>query len=310
MRDYFPRWLEAVGPGMKPSSHRRYTEMTNKHFIPYFGNILLGKLSPLNVQGFYTDRLATGLSGTTVNLLHNILHNALKQAVQWGLIMRNVTEVVEPPRKVRSERTTWNARQVSTFFAKSDQDENAAFWRMAILTGMRRGEVLGLRWEDVDLVRGALSVRRTLSRGAKGGFELGEPKTASGRRQVALPPSVVASLQEHRVRQLEGRLRMGEAYHDQGFVFANSFGEPLHPNTLRVHFRKLATEASVPLIRIHDMRHTSATLSLENGEHPKVVSERLGHSNIAITLDLYSHVTPDMQKGAAERLDKLIEGAS
>lgn len=160
---------------------------------------------------------------------------------------------------------------------------------------MRRGEILGLKWEEVDLQRGALSVKHTLSRDNGGTYALGSPKTAHGRRSIALPRSVVESLRKHRVQQVEHKLGLGEAYKDADFVFATVLGEPLHPNTLAYRFKQITKLAKLPEIRIHDLRHTSATLMLANGEHPKVVQERLGHSDVSMTLNRYSHVTMTMQ---------------
>jgi len=194
--------------------------------------------------------------------------------------------------------------------AAAEGDEQEALWRLALLTGMRRGEILGLCWADVDLERGSLAVRRTLIREEGGKWAYGTPKTAKGRRQIALPPSGVDSLRRHRVRQLEHRLALGEIYQENDIVFANGIGEPLHPNTLTWRYKRLIAHAGVQAIRFHDLRHTSASLMLQNGEHPKVVQERLGHANIAITLDLYSHLTNDMQRDAAQRLDTLIGEAS
>lgn len=148
MSYYFVRWLEASESTLRRSSHRRYKEMTNNHFIPFFGKMLLDKLSPLDVQRFYANRLADGLSQTTVNLYHNILHSALKQAVRWGLIIRNVCDSVDAPREVQREKDTWNARQVGSFFAVSDRDEYAAFWRLAVLTGMRWSEMIMI-WREL-----------------------------------------------------------------------------------------------------------------------------------------------------------------
>jgi integrase len=257
------------------------------HFEPEIGHVQLVKLSPLDVQHLYTEKLASGLSPTTVVFLHNILHKALKQAVRWGLLVRNVTEAVDPPQEAKPEYMTWNEQQVVRFLGIADEDKLAAFWRLALLTGMRRGELLGLKWEDIDITRGTLSVKRTLSRSGDGTYTLGAPKTTAGRRSIALPRSAVESLRRHRIKQWEARLALKGTYIDQDFVFADEIGEPLHPNTLRKRFLKLIAAAGVPIIRIHDLRHTSATLMLANGEHPKIVSERLGHANIGITLDRY-----------------------
>ena len=250
------------------------------------------------------------MSPTTVGLLHCILHRALKQAVRWELLTRNVTEAVDPPREATPEYVTWNERQVAAFLTVADQHELAALWRLALLTGMRRGEILGLKWEDADLVRGSLAVRRTLSRGVGGTFEFGQPKSAHGKRSIALPRSVVESLQRHRRKQIERRLAVGPAYTDHGLVFANELGSPLGPTNLAYHFKKLIARTGLPDIRFHDLRHTSATLMLANGEHPKIVQERLGHADVSMTLNRYSHVTMDMQRDAADRLDRLVGGSS
>ena len=173
---------------------------------------------------------------------------------------------------------------------------------------MRRSELLALKWADLDLSSGALSVQRSLGRGLTSRLEEGDPKSRSGRRRIALSASVVESLKRHRVRQVEHRLSVGDVFEDRGYVFANETGGHIHPNTLYRRFRGLTARAGVPPIRFHDLRHTSATLLLAEGVHGKIVQERLGHANIAMTLDLYSHVTADMQHHAADRLDELIRG--
>jgi integrase len=308
--EYMEQWLASIEPTLRPGSFRRYSEVVNKHIVPIVGRMQLAKLSPLNIQSLYANRLGVGLSATTVALIHNVLHRALKQAVRWELLTRNVTEAVDPPRETTPEYITWNQRQVATFLAVADGDNLAALWRLALLTGMRRGELLGLKWEDIDLTRGVLAVRRTISRGSAGTYTFGAPKTAHGRRSIALPTSAVKSLHRHRTKQLEARLGKGSAYKDQDLVFADALGEPIHPNTLTHQFKQLCARVGVPVIRIHDLRHTSATLMLANGEHPKIVQERLGHADVGMTLNRYSHVTMDMQRTAADRLDYLISGMS
>ncbi|HEV2109067.1 MAG TPA: tyrosine-type recombinase/integrase [Thermomicrobiales bacterium] len=310
VREYLDRWLPSIEPTLRPSTHRRYSDLMRQHVVPVLGSIRLVKLSPLDVQRLYADRLAAGLSPTSVHQIHNVLHRALKQAVRWGMVNRNVTEAVDAPRPANPEYQTWDAKQVAAVFAVGDETELAALWRLALLTGMRRGELLGLMWPDVDLERGVLAVRRTRSRGTGGTWVFGAPKTAGGRRSIALPPSAVESLRHHRLRQLEQRLALGDAWEDCGIVFANESGAPLHVNSLAGRFRKLIATAGVPKIRFHDLRHTSATLMLLGGEHPKIVAERLGHSDVSITLNRYSHVSADMQCQAADRLDAMIEQAS
>ncbi|MDP9358886.1 MAG: site-specific integrase [Chloroflexota bacterium] len=310
VRHYLARWLAAVEPTLKPATFRRYGDMVRLHIVPVAGDVRLTKLSPLDVQRLYADRLVSGLSPTTVSNLHAMLHRALEQAVRWGLLARNVTEMVDPPRRATPETATWDTRQVAAVLATADRDDDGcgALWRLALLTGMRRGEILGLMWQDVDLDRGMLSVRRTLSRGKGGTWEFGTPKTTAGRRSIALPPSVVESLKRHRIQQVEHRLALGPLWEDRGFVFTNETGGPLHVNALAGRFRHLVASAEVPRIRFHDLRHTSATLMLANGEHPKIVQERLGHADIAMTMR-YSHVTMGMQRDAADRLDAALRKA-
>lgn len=312
--EYLAEWLVTAEQTLRPASFGRYQEIVRLHLTPGLGKIQLAKLTALQVKTFYSKLLTPGtnrkkeLSKTSVNNIHNMLHKALDEAVRLGLLVRNVTDLIDAPKRTRPEHTTWTGEQVRAFLAVADTDAYAALWRLAVYTGMRRGELLGLKWDDVDLERAVLSVRRTYSRAEGGSYRLGSPKTASGRRQITLPPLVVNALRQHRVQQLEHRLKLGEAYTDQGFVFANPVGEPIHPNTLADHFHNLIKVSKLPAIRIHDLRHGHATLMMENGEHPKVVSERLGHANISITMDLYSHVTPTMQRQASDRLEKLIEG--
>jgi integrase len=309
LSEYLSGWLDSLGEGVGPATRRRYRDLLRQHVIPYIGHVSMAKLAPQHIRQLQADRLDAGLSPTTVAFLHATLHRALKDAEADGLIARNVAKHVRPPRRTRPEYQTWTAQQAAAFLVAAEADEYAALWRLALLTGMRRGEILGLRWDDVDLDKGTLAVRRTLSRGDTARYEPHAPKRASGRRSVALQASAVEALRRHRTAQLEHRLLMGAAYEDQGYVFTTPVGRPLHPNTVALHFSRLAARAGVPSLRFHDLRHTSATLMLANGEHPKKVQERLGHANISITLDRYSHVTMDMQREAADRLDALLKAA-
>jgi integrase len=303
---YLERWQETLLETVRSSTQRRYRDLLHKHVIPVIGDIKLSKLSPLDVQRVYADRLSKGLAPGTVLMIHNVLHKALRQALRWGMVPRNVAELTDPPKTTPTEYHSWSAEQVADFLAVADADDYAALWRLSVLTGLRRGELLGLKWGDLDLHRGSLAVRRTRSRTASGNWGVGAPKTRSSNRSVALPQSVVEALRAHRTTQLEHRLAVGSLYQDQGFVFTTPEGRPLHVNSLLLRFNRLTTQAKLPRLRFHDLRHTSATLSLANGTHPKIVQERLGHSSISITLDRYSHATVDMQRDAAERLDRMI----
>lgn len=309
--EYLQHWLGGLGDSVRPVTARRYRDLVHQHVIPYIGRAHLAKLTPPIIREWQAERLKAGLSPTTVGILHAILHRALKDAETDNLVNRNVARLVRPPRRARPETTTWTLEQTQRFLAASDRDDYAALWCLAIATGMRRGELLGLRWADVDLDRATIRIQRTVSRGANGGFEVGTPKTASGRRAIALPPSAVNALHRHRAAARALALALGVPWDADGYAFAAvgtdaPGSRPLHPNSLASRFARLIARADVPRIRFHDLRHTNATLSLADGTHPKVVQERLGHANIAMTLDRYSHVTMDLQRDAANRFDALL----
>jgi integrase len=306
VRELADHWLASNAHTVRPSTHRRYSDLMRLHVLPVLGAVQLTKVSPVHLQGLYASRLDLGLSPTTVAQIHVTLHGAFNQAVRWGFLDRNPCTLVDPPRRTTPETNTWSLEQTRIVLAAGDTGELAALWRLALLCGIRRGELLGLKWEDVDLERGVLSVRRTLSRGNGGTWVLSEPKTASSRRQIALPETCVVALRQHRTRQLEQRLVLGPIWEDHGFVFTGRNGAPLHVNSLDAHFRRLIADAEVPKIRFHDLRHTCATLLLAEDVHPKIVQERLGHADISMTLNRYSHVMPDMQRKAADTLDAAL----
>ncbi len=309
LREFVEQWLAAKEHTVRPATFRRYSDVMRKHVLPMLGSVRLAKLGASHLQRLYTERLESGLSPTTVNHIHVTLHGALKQAVRWGIIDRNPTELIDPPRRAQPETQTWSLEDARAILAAGDKTNLAALWRLALSTGMRRGEILGLKWEDIDFQSGTLSVRRTLSRGKGGTWEEGQPKTAAGRRSIALPTDCIDALKRQRVQQAEERLRLGPLWEDHGFVFTGHTGRPLHVNSLDHQFRKLIETAGVPKIRFHDLRHTSATLMLLIGEHPKIVQERLGHSDISMTLNRYSHVTPGMQKRTADNLSSALNGS-
>lgn len=298
-------WLVAIAPTIKPTTLRRYKECSDRELKPALGAIRLAKLSPLDVQRMETAALARKLSPTTVYHIHYVLRRALHQALRWGYVTRNVCDAVDPPRRAQTEMQAWTVEQAAKVLAKTQGDDLEALWRLAITTGMRRGELLGLRWQDVDFDRGALAIRHTLVRGAKGQWESSTPKTLRSRRSIALSADDLTVLRHH-----EDRQKLKRHAGPNHYVFTSDDGGPVHATTLQRRFTALIAAAGVPTIRFHDLRHTAATLMLTAGEHPKIVSERLGHSTIAMTLDRYSHVTESMQQAAADRLAKLLSDAS
>jgi integrase len=237
-----------------------------------------------------------------------VLHHALKQAARDGLTVRNVADLVSPPRVPRHEMQTLSAEQARTFLQAAEGDRLAALYVLALSTGMREGELLGLRWRDVDLTHGSLTVRGTLQR-TKGQFSIGEPKTHRSRRPVTLTPQAVAALRKHKATQNEERLRLGDLWQDLDLVFTMEDGRPIHAATLLRHFYyPLLRRAELPRVRFHDLRHSVATLLLGQGVHAKIVADLLGHANIGVTLDVYSHVTPTMQRQAIDALSAVLSG--
>lgn len=304
---YLEHWLESTRPSLRPRTWLRYEQLLRLHVVPEIGKVRLVRLSPQHLQRLYAGRLEAGLSPASVVQLHAVLRRALGQATKWSLVARNVASLVTPPRIERREMATLSPEQTRTLVEAAAGDRLEALYVLAINTGMRQGELLALRWTDVDLDAGALHVRATLQR-TREGFVFTEPKTTSSRRQVALTRAAVEALRRHRARQLQWRIE-AIAWEDNDLVFANEVGQPLDGTAvLRRSFYPLLERSNLPRIRFHDLRHTAATLLLGQGVHPKIVSEMLGHSQIAITLDLYSHVTPTMQRQAVEALETALSG--
>lgn len=266
------------------------------------------RLGPEQLQRLYAERLAAGSAPASVHQLHAVLHRALEQAARWRHVARNVASLVQAPRVARHEMTTLSPQQVRTFLASVAGTRHEALYTLALTTGMRQGEILGLRWVDVDLDGRTASVQQALHRGKGGGYDFQPPKTRRSRRQVALTQAAVAALRRHRTRQLEERIFAGDAWTDLDLAFTNGEGRPMRGTRVTHTFQAALQRASLPRIPFHGTRHTAATLLLGRGVHPKIVSEMLGHSTIAITLDLYSHVTPTMQRDAAAVLDTVMGG--
>jgi integrase len=301
------RWLEATKATIRPRTWQRYEEYVRLHAVPTLGRLRLVNLAPHHLQLLYSERLAAGFSPQTVVHLHRMLHRALGQAVRWGAVARNVTELVDPPRVGWKEMRALSPAEARRLLGAAAGTPLEALYTIAVTTGMREGELLGLRWRDVDLDERKLHVVGSLQNIAGEGWKIVEPKTARSRRLVVLSELGAQSLRRHRAMQAERRLRAGDAWEDNDLVFPNRLGKPINPPNLLIRsFHPLLAKAKLPRVRFHDLRHTAASLLLDQGIHPKIVSEMLGHSTVSITLDLYSHVTPSMQAQAADALDSLF----
>jgi integrase len=294
--EYLSRWLsDSVRGTVRISTLERHEQIIRTHLAPAFGRMKVKTLTPAHVRSLHREKLEEGLAPATVRKIHSTLHKALSQAVADGLIPRNAANV-KAPRPAPDEMRPLSEAEARTFLntAREAGDRFEALYVLAITTGLRRGELLGLRWDDADLDQGTLRVGRALVR--EGGRQVvGETKTRRGRRRVNLTPRTVVALKAHRKRQLEHRVKLADLYEDQGLIFASESGTPLNPeNLVKRSFKPLLERAGLPEIRFHDLRHTCATLLLGRCVHPKIVQELLGHATIAMTLDTYSHYLPSM----------------
>lgn len=310
-------WLPATEAGLRQSTFQGYRAAIRRYVLPRLGESRLQALTPDQLNAFYGELLVSGrnggkggLSPKTVHNVHVMLHKALHDAVRWNYLPRNVAEFSDPPRQTSSGKVmrTWTPEELRSFLRFLESDPFYAAWVLSSSTGMRRGEVLGLRWQDIDFDRRRLSIRQTII-SIDYRVEISEPKTARGRRSVALDTGTVTALRAHRAAQNEQKLKLGVAYQDLGLVFCRDDGTPVHPDRFTQMFDKHVKNSGLPRIRLHDLRHTHATLALAAGIHPKVVSERLGHSTVAFTMDVYSHAIPSMEAEAAETIANLVRGS-
>jgi site-specific recombinase XerD len=308
-------WLPAVKATIRPSTYNSYVQHVECHIAPHIGAVKLQKLSGGQVNALYA-RLAEGggldgkkgLSPQTIHHVHACLHKACKDAVRWGQLSRNPLDAADPPRAKgdgAKEMKTWSKEELRNFLDAVKGERLSPLWHTIAMTGMRRGEALGLRWGDVDFEAGRLAIRRALIPAGRD-VVVSEPKTAKGRRVIAIDPGTVEVLKAQAARQLRDQEHWGESWVDSGYVFTCENGQFLDPESVSRYWRQEIKMAMLPRIRLHDLRHTHATLALQAGVHPKVVSERLGHATVAITLDTYSHAIPAMQEEAAALIAGLV----
>jgi len=300
-------WLAGSKSNLRPQTWRAYERNIRLHVLPHLGRRRLAEVQPADLQRLYQSLLGTGLSGTTVRHVHSVISKALGQAVRWNLIIRNPASLVQSPRRARHEMRTLSAEQARALLGAARGDRLEALYVLALTTGMRQGELLALRWRDVDLDRGALSVTGPLQWSKGEGLIISEPKTARSRRQLQLASMAVAALRQHRASQA-AEILAAEAWDQTAdLVFPNQAGRPMQAsNLLRRSFSPLLAAAGLPRIRFHDLRHTAATLLLARGVHPKIASEMLGHATVAFTLDVYSHVTETLQREVARTMDSVL----
>lgn len=306
---YLERWLNSyVASTVAPRTFESYAYISRKHLIPALGSIALCNLRPLHLQRLYADKLQQGLSPRTVQLLHVTLHKALDNAVKNGLLSRNPVDAVDQPKVQRHEIKVMAEDDITQFLSEARKGDYYALFFLFLFTGLRRNEALALRWIDIDLLGLQLSVNRSMEF-INNKITFKPPKTGSSRRLIALTPSTAVTLRLHREAQNDVRQRTGLApVNDTDLVFCHYNGTPLRPDSVTHAWIKLVRRCGLSGVRLHDARHSHASLLLKQGVHPKVVQERLGHASIAITLDIYSHTVQGMQKAAAAGFDNAIIG--
>ena len=307
--EYLERWLkDSVEGNVRSRTLSNYQLQVRRHIVPALGRIQLKTLSPAHVQGLYRSKLDARLAPSSVRYIHAVLHRALKQALRWGLVPRNVTEAVDLPKLVSEEVDALTPEDARAFLDAARGDRFEALYVVAVTTGMRRGELLGLRWTDIELDGTArLRVGRQLQRMRDGsGLQFVTPKGGKG-RTIRLPIRTVEALKAHRARQAEEKLKAGSLYEDGGLVFATEVGTPLEPSNIdRRSFKPLLEKAGLPDMRFHDLRHTCATVLLSEGVNAKFVQELLGHADIKLTLGTYSHFLPSMGDQTAAAMENAL----
>jgi integrase len=302
--EYLERWLaDSVQDTVRQRTYERYEQIARVHIKPALGRLKLKSLTPAHVRGLYRDKLDAGRAPRTVQYIHVTLQKALKQAVADGLIPRNAAEAVKAPRPTKKEVKPLSPEQARAFLAAARGDRFEALYVLAVHCGLRAGELLGLKWEDVDLDVSTLTVRRTLSE-TRTGYRFELPKNGKGRR-IKLTSGALEALKRHRKQQLKERMQLAGFWEDHGLIFPNKVGKPMNAKNLTARsFKPMLAKARLPRsLRLHDLRHTCATVLLSKNVHPKFVQELLGHASIAITLNSYSHVLPGMGDQTAAAME-------
>lgn len=313
LADFLHRWLdEVVKPNVRPTTYLSYELMVRRHILPEIGAIRITKLTPARLQKFCADKLAGPradgceghLSPRTVRYIHGVLRTALGQAVKWNIIGRNPTDAVVLPRREKKEMRPFSVKEAKALLKAVREDDHYALYYLAVSTGMRRGELLGLRWADVDFDAGTLRVSQSLVC-LNGRISFQQPKTERSRRELELPAETVELLRRHRFKQIQDKLFFGPDYQDGGLVFAQPDGRPTHPRNLVRHFKTAVRKAGLPPIRFHDLRHTFASIAIP-AVGLKVASDILGHEDISTTANIYGHVLRGVNRQAIGDVSKQV----
>ena len=304
--DFLDQWLaDVVKPRVRAWTFTGYEVHVRRHIKPVLERVPLEKLSPQHVQHLLNRKLEEGLKPKSVRYLRGTLRTALNEAVRWGLVSRNAAALVDGPRVERFDIQPFTPAEARVFLDSIAGERLEALYSVALTMGLRQGEALGLRWQDVDVELGYLRISKQLQR-VHGAPQLVEPKTARSRRTLAMPPMITKGLEQHRVRQRQERSNAGNRWAETDLVFASTEGKPLDGTAISKGFHRLLERAGLQQRRFHDLRHSCATLLLVQGVSPRVVMDLLGHSQIGLTMNTYSHVIPDLRRDAADRMQDLL----
>jgi integrase len=307
LEDFLKEWHNNYSKQvLGEKTHETQGFLLDKHIIPTLGRIKMKDLKFQHVRDFYNGMLAEDYSPRTVKRIHDVLRAALNKAMEWEMLHKNVASLVKPPRIPDSVKPTWSIKEANQFLQTVKEERFSLIYFIAVYTGMRLGEILGLRWRDIDFEGEKFYLKQGVTV-ANGKLKIGELKTRKSKRPISIPEFVFDELKKHRVRQLKEKMKLGEAYNDMDLVNCSFEGKPLWPANVRKHYYKWIEIAEVPKITLHDLRHTHATIMLQIGEHPKIVAERLGHSRVNVLLDTYSHVLPDIQKSSSDNFAKAMQ---
>lgn len=305
LSDFLTRWLkEYATPNLTPKAYERYAGIVNGKLIPALGSVSLDTLKPEHIQRLYSALLNTGLAPRSVKYVHTVLHRALVSAFKWRLISYNPADSIELPKAHPAEMQTWNEIELQAFLTEAKKTPYYALFYTALFTGARRSELLALRWQDIDTILCTIQISRTMHMLKDNTYIYSNTKTVKSKRSISLTPSNALILEAYRKAREYEYKQIDTELKDSDLVFS-TLGKPMRPNTVSRAFEIVAQKAGIKVIRFHDARHTHASLMLKQGVHPKVVQERLGHSSIAITLDIYSHVAPGLQEAAALKFDDI-----
>ena len=306
LEQYLTDWLVIHNTSLKPKSGQRYEQISRDYIMPYLGISRLQDLRVEHIEGLYQALLQDGVSVRNVRYVHSLLHRSLSDAVKRGVVGLNAAHGARQPKMLHHEMKILDENQVMQFFIAVQDDRNVALYHMAVKTGMRKGELLGLKWTDLDWKRGTIRVQRQVQRVTGQGMVFMSPKTKAGRRTIALGEETLRILREHRTKQQFESDLAGNQWQDYDLIFPSSIGTPQSPSNLLKTFKSILKCAGLPVIRFHDLRHTAASLMLNQGVPPFVVSKILGHSKASTTMDIYGHLIPLMHEGVGNLMDELL----